>query len=165
MFKEGDKVILTAYEDDSEWEKRYGFFVGEEYIFTSYNDELVTITNNDGEMLCTREYRIKPVKTASSASMSNSHDGAIVNQPGNWIDTNNFDAEIDKVESSNSVSHPTHYNQGIEVWDFILSHNLNFLEGNIIKYVCRYKHKNGLEDLKKAKQYLDKLIETEENKK
>ena len=46
----------------------------------------------------------------------------------------------------------------IEVWDFVISQNLGFLDGNIIKYVCRYKGKNGLQDLKKARQYLDKLI-------
>lgn len=46
----------------------------------------------------------------------------------------------------------------IEVWDFVISQSLGFLDGNIVKCVCRYKGKNGLEDLKKARQYLDKLI-------
>lgn len=46
----------------------------------------------------------------------------------------------------------------IEVWDFVVSQKLGFLGGNIVKYVCRYKGKNGLQDLKKARQYLDKLI-------
>jgi len=55
---------------------------------------------------------------------------------------------------------PSHYKQGnIEVIDFILDQKLTYLEGNIIKYVSRYKHKNGLEDLKKARWYLDKLTE------
>jgi len=35
----------------------------------------------------------------------------------------------------------------------------DYLEGNIVKYVSRYKHKNGLEDLKKAKWYLERLID------
>jgi len=61
------------------------------------------------------------------------------------------------------IHHPEHYNQGIEMWDYAYSHNLNFFEGNIIKYVTRWRHKNGLEDLLKAKQYLDKLIENEKN--
>ena len=39
---------------------------------------------------------------------------------------------------------------------------LDFFEGNIVKYVTRWKDKNGIEDLKKAKQYLDKLIELNE---
>jgi len=54
---------------------------------------------------------------------------------------------------------PTYYKRSIQVTDFIIEYNMNFLEGNIIKYVARYKNKNGLEDLKKAKWYLDKLIE------
>lgn len=55
---------------------------------------------------------------------------------------------------------PPHYKQGnIEVCDFIIDQKLDYLEGNIIKYVCRYKRKNGLEDLEKARWYLNKLIE------
>ena len=57
------------------------------------------------------------------------------------------------------VIHPNHYNKGIEMWDYAHSQNLDFFEGNIVKYVTRWKEKNGIEDLKKAKQYLDKLIE------
>tara|TARA_R100001510_G_C7521364_1_gene116726 strand:+ start:73 stop:279 length:207 start_codon:yes stop_codon:yes gene_type:complete len=60
---------------------------------------------------------------------------------------------------SNKVEHPNHYNQGIEMWDYAMSHNLDFMEGNIVKYVTRWRHKNGIEDLLKAKQYLDKLVE------
>lgn len=40
-----------------------------------------------------------------------------------------------------------------------------FFIGNVIKYVCRYKYKNGLEDLKKARDYLERLIETYEEPK
>jgi len=61
------------------------------------------------------------------------------------------------------VIHPKHYNEGIEMWDYAYSHDLDFFEGNIVKYVTRWKHKNGIEDLKKAKQYLDKLIKLNTN--
>ena len=61
--------------------------------------------------------------------------------------------------SKERVAHPNHYNRGIEMWDYAHSQNLDFFEGNIVKYVTRWRDKNGLEDLKKAKQYLDKLIE------
>tara|TARA_B100000780_G_C21110445_1_gene448723 strand:+ start:1079 stop:1288 length:210 start_codon:yes stop_codon:yes gene_type:complete len=57
-----------------------------------------------------------------------------------------------------NVKHPKHYTAGIEMWDYAYSHNLDFFEGNIVKYVTRWKHKNGIEDLYKAKEYLDKLI-------
>jgi len=54
---------------------------------------------------------------------------------------------------------PSHYKQGsIETIEYILDQDMNYLEGNIIKYVSRYKYKNGLEDLEKAQWYLNKLI-------
>lgn len=57
------------------------------------------------------------------------------------------------------VNKPPHYTKGnIEVSDFIIDQGLNFLEGNVVKYVCRHKFKNGIEDLKKAEWYLKKLI-------
>ena len=58
------------------------------------------------------------------------------------------------------VDHPAHYNQGkIEVIDAIEDWDLNFNEGNVVKYVARHRHKiNPLEDLKKAKWYLDRII-------
>ena len=49
----------------------------------------------------------------------------------------------------------------IQPIEFIMANQLGFCEGNVIKYLCRYKRKNGLEDLKKARQYLDFLIERE----
>lgn len=50
--------------------------------------------------------------------------------------------------------------EAMEAW---MSHEAfaGFLKGNVIKYLCRYKDKNGVEDLKKARHYLDKLIEVE----
>lgn len=54
---------------------------------------------------------------------------------------------------------PSYYRKKIEVTDFILEYDMGFAEGNIIKYVTRYKDKNGVEDLKKARWYLNKLIE------
>lgn len=65
--------------------------------------------------------------------------------------------------SKERVVHPNHYNRGIEMWDYVHSHKLDFFEGNIVKYVTRWKDKNGIEDLRKAKQYLDKLIELNES--
>ena len=53
---------------------------------------------------------------------------------------------------------PPYYRKSIEVSDFIDEYDLNYFEGNIIKYVVRHKSKNGLEDLHKAKWYLERLI-------
>lgn len=54
----------------------------------------------------------------------------------------------------------THYKEmKIQPIEYILANNLGYCEGNVIKYVSRYKSKNGVEDLKKARHYLDILIE------
>lgn len=56
-----------------------------------------------------------------------------------------------------------HYKvQPIQPWDYIASNQIGYFEGNVIKYVSRWKKKNGLEDLRKAQHYLQKLIEVEE---
>jgi hypothetical protein len=57
-----------------------------------------------------------------------------------------------------------HYIQPIQPWDYIAANELGFFEGNIIKYVTRWKKKGGVEDLKKARHYLDKLIELSSKK-
>lgn len=64
------------------------------------------------------------------------------------------------------VSHPSHYQteKGLEAIDVIeaFTADLKGIEatdtGNVIKYICRWKKKNGIEDLKKARWYLDHLI-------
>ena len=62
-------------------------------------------------------------------------------------------------EEKNNIK-PNHYgNSGIDVIDFCQANNLDFMQGNVIKYVFRYKNKNGLEDLEKAKEYIDRMIE------
>jgi len=72
---------------------------------------------------------------------------------------------------TDSINHPKHYNinwagkQAIETYDYINSWKMEYAEGNIIKYVSRHKYKGkALQDLKKARWYLNKLIkELEEN--
>ena len=62
---------------------------------------------------------------------------------------------------------PPYYKKGIQVTDFILSHDLGWCEGNIIKYIRRHKIKldDPIQDLTKAKWYLEKLIEKQEGEK
>ena len=55
-----------------------------------------------------------------------------------------------------------HYKQfKHETWDVILDWGLGYLDGNAVKYLSRWRHKNGVEDLRKARHYIDKLIELE----
>ena len=65
-----------------------------------------------------------------------------------------------------NVNHPKHYTKGkIEPIDFINANDMDYLEGNIIKYIARYKHKGGVEDLEKAEFYLRMLIQRENEEK
>ena len=64
------------------------------------------------------------------------------------------------------IKQPKHYIANvIEPIDFIIANKLNFCEGNVVKYISRWRLKNGVEDLKKAKQYINFLIEKEVAKK
>ena len=70
-------------------------------------------------------------------------------------------------DKTDMVNHPPHYNKaGIECIDAIRAATgdgvAHYLQGNILKYLWRYRYKNGSEDLKKARWYLDKLIEEHE---
>ena len=68
--------------------------------------------------------------------------------------------------AANDVQHGgDHYKtKAIQPWDFIISNNIGFLEGNAIKYLCRWRDKGGIQDLEKARHYIDKLIEVERAK-
>lgn len=57
----------------------------------------------------------------------------------------------------------THYQKAIQPWDIISEWELDFWEGNVVKYILRWKDKDGVQDLKKAKHYLEYLIERETN--
>lgn len=78
---------------------------------------------------------------------------------------NKYGSKVKKVIKDN-VNHPSHYTQGaIECIDAIKEATKGLLgieavcTANIIKYVWRWKFKNGVEDLRKARWYLDRLIE------
>lgn len=59
---------------------------------------------------------------------------------------------------------PTHYDNKIQPWEYMeatMSEEAykGFLQGNVIKYISRFEHKGGVQDLHKAEAYLGKLIE------
>ena len=58
----------------------------------------------------------------------------------------------------------SHYKAPIECWDYILANNIGYLEGTAIKYLTRWRKKGGLNDIKKAIHFLEKLVEVEEAK-
>ena len=66
----------------------------------------------------------------------------------------------EKEKAFEAKINPTYYSKGISTTDYIESHDLGFFEGQIIKYITRFLHKHDdpLEDLGKARWYLEKLI-------
>jgi hypothetical protein len=91
-------------------------------------------------------------------------------KPSQWKAEKTLDVNEKKEDM---VAHPNHYqsSSGLEVKDVIeaFTEELTGFEavatGNIIKYICRWKKKNGIEDIEKCKQYCDFLIEYLEKKK
>lgn len=82
-----------------------------------------------------------------------------------WI-SRKFQEEEEKRKQANmqsdNITRPSHYNVGgIEPAEFMESLGIaeDYYAGNIIKYASRYKHKNGVEDIRKARQYCSMLIE------
>lgn len=73
--------------------------------------------------------------------------------------------KVDPEDSSSALDHQeggAHYkNMAIQPVEFIQRNGIPWCEANAIKYLCRWRHKNGIEDLKKARHYIDLLIEME----
>ena len=74
--------------------------------------------------------------------------------------------EKERTFEKEEVTNPDHYDKvgfGIQPLEYIMANELDFLEGNIIKYVSRYPHKGGVNDLLKARTYLERIIEREKD--
>ena len=68
--------------------------------------------------------------------------------------------ELRRLDSQPRKPEVSHYNDvGIQPIDLIRDRKLSFAEGNVVKYVCRYKGKDGMKDLEKALDYLHWVIE------
>ncbi len=70
-----------------------------------------------------------------------------------------MDQMLNNIYNQDNIN-PTYYKQGeIEVIDFILDQNMDYLTANVQKYISRWRFKDGIDDLRKARWFLDKLIE------
>jgi len=75
-----------------------------------------------------------------------------------------LDSGLSKVEGD-WVTSPKHYTMGIECWDYIASHHMNYNQGNMVKYATRYLLKdNPVQDLRKVIAYATKEIEILEDR-
>ena len=151
QFKEGDRVII---------------FVPEEYIINNMrdNDMMSSMRNNGkiGEILQDMKNDTYIVKVGNeccnivSNFLKKAEEISLISPTAKENNTNRCKGENDIIE------HPAHYTQGIECMDYIESHKLNYARGNIIKYVTRAGLKDAskeVEDLEKARWYLDREIE------
>jgi hypothetical protein len=86
-------------------------------------------------------------------------------QSQSYVEVGNDQDNIRWLHENEEVTAPKHYEGlGVTPLEYITANELDFLEGNIIKYVTRYPHKGGVNDLLKARTYLEKLIEREVEK-
>ena len=82
-----------------------------------------------------------------------------------YIEVGNNQDNLRSLHEDEEVTSPKHYvGLGITPLEYITANELDFLEGNVIKYITRYPHKGGVNDLLKARTYLEKLIEREVEK-
>jgi hypothetical protein len=61
--------------------------------------------------------------------------------------------------NDNQVGGSHYKGKAIQPWDYIVANNLGYLEGNIVKYISRWRQKGGIDDLRKVVHYAEKLIE------
>lgn len=83
------------------------------------------------------------------------------------VDIKDWIQDLHLAAQANDTQHGgTHYKQfkGVEPWDVVTAWGLGYLDGTALKYIARWQHKNGVEDLKKAMHFLQKCIEVEEAK-
>ena len=75
--------------------------------------------------------------------------------------TETFDVYIKEQTALDKQEGGNHYkDMAIQPVEFITANNLGFLEGNVVKYICRHHAKNGAEDIKKAIHYCELLLQT-----
>ncbi len=99
----------------------------------------------------------KPEDCLMSAQKPKTITGSLYHPGDGLLDKQMFPEE-------DTVNHPPHYNKGgLEAIDYIEQQLedgfADYLEGNVLKYIHRWRYKNGIEDLRKAEWYLKKLIE------
>jgi hypothetical protein len=175
-YKVGDKVRIKTWDEmerefglDGEDINCYLTFVPEMRI---YEDSILTITfvgshyyevdEDDGAFAWSDDmisYKVLETSVLYEEALKGTYDNYIKNDVESVMGAYEHYFDFDPVDK------PQHYaNKEIEVIDYIqdtLSDEEfeGYCMGNVIKYVSRYKHKNGVEDLKKARYYLNKAID------
>ena len=82
-----------------------------------------------------------------------------------WMNLSTLKEKMKNNPLSTQVGGNHYTKMAIQPVEYILANGIGFCEGNVIKYVSRWKAKGGIEDLKKARHFIDMLIEHEEGEK
>lgn len=150
QFKGGDRVIIS---------------VPKKYIINMRGNDMMSVIRNNGKIgeifqdMNNDTYIVKvghECCNIASIFLKKAKEISLISPTEKENNTNRCKEENDIIE------HPAHYTQGIECMDYIESHKLNYARGNIIKYVTRAGLKDAskeVEDLEKARWYLDREIE------
>ena len=143
--------------DNGEWIEGY-------YWVNSLNNHLIRVVKHKADTFTTGDYEVDPDTLCQFTGTNDMDDNKI------W-ENNIVNLSKENPTMNDNVLHPAHYNQsGIECVEAIKAATVGkagieaFCVGNAIKYLWRYEKKNGLEDVKKAQFYINRLIqELEQN--
>ena len=94
-----------------------------------------------------------------------SRKGKAMKVDGQDYEKNHVDELVGTIRTSDNVFRPQHYKKwAMEPFTYIMLNGLPFAEGCIVKYVMRWRDKNGIEDLRKAQRIIEMIIEMEEHR-
>lgn len=157
-------LMIELEEEGSKWNEVEK--ATENNAWDVFKDNTVVIKECDADLgfsskgYCERIYIDTPIQKykAKQDKVAKCHDDA-----ANAMKALSAGGVSMKNENTDNVNNPAHYTAGgIETLDYIkakVKDYPSYVAGNILKYVSRYEHKNGIEDLKKAQFYLNDLIE------
>lgn len=131
-FKIGDRVKFIEYDDETEWEKEYGVYVGDIFEVATDGECNLSIMTLKGYKVYVSEEQLESIAE-----------------------------QFESIEKPKQMYTPlgvqqngTHYKiKGIQPIEYTLANDLSFAQGNIVKYVTRHQDKNGLDDLAKSIHY------------
>ena len=129
-FKVGDEVTFINYADSNRWEKDFGLYIGDVVQITSIceDDRVVVVSKTGNRVWCFTEQLSS--SSAESFKETLTYNPLVAQEGGG------------------------HYkDRGIQPLEYTMKNNLSFCEGNVVKYISRYKSKNGIEDLAKVIHY------------
>lgn len=159
MFKVGDRVRMISTESTQD---RYGHVpgtmldVGDVSEIIDARDQMLSLTDDIGS------YAAEDFELVSETAEHSEDENFTASLSGTYVVENGdvrFSSAFDKQTGGN------HYKDlKIQPMEYALANKLDLAQGNVVKYVTRFRAKNGIEDLRKAIHCIELLIEFEERK-